>query len=106
MNDIFKTLIEWMVPVLGGYVWGQFRAYKARKAETAEENTLIKKGLQSLLRYEMLQAYHDHTVMGYATPDDKGSFEAMHTSYAGLGKNGVMDKIYADFMALPIEERK
>ena len=106
MEDVFKLLIGWAVPALGGYLWGQFRAYKARKQEAADENALIKKGLQSLLRYEMLQAYHDHIAMGYATPDDKGSFEAMHTSYAGLGENGVMNKIYADFMALPIEEQK
>ena len=49
----------------------------------------------------MLQAYYHHKQMGYASSDDKGAFEAMHAAYAGLGKNGVMDTVYKEFMVLP-----
>lgn len=106
VDEILKFIIEAIVPAVGGYLWGQCRTYRDKKKTAAEEDRLIKKGLQSLLRYEMLQAYQAHIMMGYATPDDKGSFEAMHASYAGLGKNGVMDKIYQEFMALPDIEKK
>ena len=64
----------------------------------------IKLGIQALLRDRMLQKWDYCRIRGYAPISDKGSFEAMHTSYAGLGSNGVMDRVYKDFMALPEEK--
>lgn len=101
MEEIVHIIIGSMIPALGGYLWGRIRMYKDNKAAEQAEYELIKHGLQSLLRDRMLQAYHFHLEKGYATADDKGAFDAMHEAYAGLGRNGVMNQIYAEFMGLP-----
>ena len=89
MDEVFHIILGSVIPAVGGYIWGKYE--------------LIKQGLQSLLRDRMLQAYHCHKEKGYASSADKGAFEAMHAAYAGLGKNGVMDTIYKEFMVLPDE---
>ena len=101
MEEIVDIVIGSVIPAIGGYIWGKVKTYRAYKESERLEYELIKKGLQSLLRDRMIQAYHNHLERGYATTDDKGAFDAMHQAYAGLGKNGVMDQVYAEFMGLP-----
>ena len=101
MEDIYNIILGSVIPALGGYLWARYKSYKEVKAAEKQEYELIKRGLQSLLRDRMLQAYYQHKQMGYASSDDKGAFEAMHAAYAGLGKNGVMDTVYKEFMVLP-----
>lgn len=101
MEWIVHFIVGTALPVIGGYVWGRYKDYREEKRAEQEEYALMKRGLQSVLRQLMLDSYHTHLSMGYATEDDKGSFEAMHQAYAGLGKNGVMDDIYQRYMALP-----
>lgn len=103
MEDIYNIVLGSVIPALGGYLWARFKNYKETKAAEKQEYELIKRGLQSLLRDRMLQAYYYHKKVGYASSDDKGAFEAMHAAYAGLGKNGVMDTVYKEFMVLPNE---
>lgn len=103
MEDIYNIFLGSVIPALGGYLWARYKSYKEVKAAEKQEYELIKRGLQSLLRDRMLQAYYYHKKMGCASSDDKGAFEAMHAAYAGLGKNGVMDTIYKEFMVLPDE---
>lgn len=101
MEEIVHIIIGSVIPALGGYLWGKLKSYRDNKAAEQAEYETIKKGLQSLLRDRMLQAYHCHLEQGFATTDDKGAFDAMHEAYAGLGKNGVMDQVYTEFMSLP-----
>lgn len=103
MEDIYTIVLGSVIPAVGGYLWARYKNYREIKAAEKHEYELIKRGLQSLLRDRMLQAYYQHKKMGYASSDDKGAFEAMHAAYAGLGKNGVMDTVYKEFMVLPNE---
>lgn len=98
MNDLLNTAASCLASAAFGYL---IRWVTARYTD----NGHIKLGIQALLRDRMLQKWSYCQARGYAPLDDKGAFEAMHTSYAGLGSNGVMDKVYTDFMALPEEKR-
>lgn len=103
MDEVFHIILGSVIPAVGGYIWGKYKRYQEEQNREKQEYKLIKQGLQSLLRDRMLQAYYCHKEKGYASSADKGAFEAMHTAYAGLGKNGVMDTIYTEFMVLPDE---
>lgn len=99
--ESLHIILGTVIPAIGGYLWGKYKNYKEEKELEKKEYELIKKGLQSLLRDRMLQVYYVHLEKGCASTDDKGAFDAMHTAYAGLGKNGVMDSVYQQFMTLP-----
>ncbi len=94
MEEVLTTVASCLASALLGYL------IRWATARYADQNH-VKLGIQALLRDRMLQKWSYCRAQGYAPLDDKGAFEAMHTSYAGLGSNGVMDKVYESFMALP-----
>lgn len=97
MKELLTTVASCLASAAVGYLirWA---------TASYTNNSHIKLGIQALLRDRMLQKWYYCRNRGYAAISDKGSFEAMHTSYAGLGSNGVMDQVYKDFMALPEEK--
>ena len=101
ITENLHIILGTIIPAIGGYLWGQYKNYREEKELEKQEYALIKKGLQSLLRDRRLQVYYVHLEKGYANTDDKACFDAMHTAYAGLGKNGVMDTVYKQYMTLP-----
>lgn len=94
MEELLTTVASCLASAAVGYL---IRWVTARYTD----NSHIKLGVQALLRDRMLQKWDYCEERGYARIDEKGAFEAMHTSYAGLGNNGVMDKVYNEFMSLP-----
>lgn len=109
-NYLLNFLLGTVIPAAFSYLIGRYLAYRKErmqeKAAEEKEAEMIKYGLQSLLRYTMLQDYYNHKASGIANANDKSSFEALHTAYAGLGENGVMDTIYKEYMFLPDKEEK
>lgn len=63
----------------------------------------IKKGLQALLRAQLLAEYNKWTDLGYAPIYARQNFENCWEQYHALGKNGVMDDLHAKFLQLPVE---
>lgn len=61
----------------------------------------ISKGLQAMLRSQMLDLWDRYNALGYATVAAKNNFENLWNSYHSLGANGVMNGVHADFMNLP-----
>lgn len=92
--DIIGTVAGYAATMAAGYALKWVQGYWAGQ-------DYMRLGIQALLRDRMLQKWDYCRSRGYAPRDDKGAFEAMHASYAGLGANGVLDKIYKDFMQLP-----
>lgn len=77
--------------------------HKLEKSE--ESTTTLKLGTQALLRaqlYELYGKWHDDK--GYAPLYAKENFDNCYQKYHTLGANGVMDKLYDDFMNLPTEK--
>lgn len=57
--------------------------------------------IQALLRARLYDLYDYYIPLGYAPPEIKLSFQNMYEKYHNLGKNGVMDEKYAEFIKLP-----
>lgn len=63
----------------------------------------IKKGLQALLRAQLIEDYNKWSDKGYAPIYARQNFENCWFQYHALGANGVMDDIHAKFLELPTE---
>ena len=61
----------------------------------------IRKGVQALLRAQMINDYNLWTERGYAPVYARDNFENCWKNYEALGVNGVMKSIHDKFMALP-----
>lgn len=61
----------------------------------------MKKGIQALLRAQLIQDWNKYSDMGYAPIYARENFENVYTQYHNLGANGVMDDIRNKFLALP-----
>ena len=63
----------------------------------------VKKGVQALLRAQLIADYNKYTDLGYAPIYARQNFENCWSNYHGLGENGVMDDIHQKFLQLPTE---
>lgn len=59
------------------------------------------KGVQAMLRAQMISEYNKAKDKGYAPIYAKDNFENMWKNYHNLGVNGVMDDTRAKYMSLP-----
>lgn len=66
----------------------------------------MKKGLQALLRSQLIADYNHYHNKGFAPIYARESFENAYTQYHNLGANGVMNGIHDEFMSLPINEEE
>ena len=66
-----------------------------------KENDALKKGIQALLRAQMISDYNKWSAKGYAPIYARQNFQNVWDNYHNLGANGVMDDIKNKFMALP-----
>ena len=83
VESIFSAVIVW--------VWRQV--------------TGVRKGVQALLRAQMINDYNKWTEKGYAPIYARQNFENCWKNYHSLGANGVMDDLHGKFLELPTEER-
>lgn len=60
----------------------------------------LEKGIQALLRAQMISDWNHYSEKGYAPIYAKENFENCWKQYEALGKNGVMSGIHHDFMCL------
>lgn len=66
----------------------------------------IKKGLQALLRAQLIADYNKWEEKGYAPIYARENFDNCWQQYHALGANGVMDDIHAKFLELPTEKQE
>ena len=94
--DFMRNNWQWMlsfVTVVGGlltYVIIQIRA--------------VKRGLQALLRAQMINDYNHYSEKGWAPIYARQNFENCWINYEALYKNGVMQDIHKKFLELPTRE--
>lgn len=75
-----------------------------RVKENSAENEATKKGIQALLRAQMISEFNKAKDRGYAPIYAKDNFENMWKNYHALGVNGVMDGVRESYMQLPSRE--
>ena len=61
----------------------------------------VTKGVQALLRAELITDWNRYSAKGYAPIYARESFENVYQQYHNLGANGVMDDIHKKFFELP-----
>lgn len=64
----------------------------------------LQRGVQALLRAQMITYYNHYHAKGYAPLYARESFENCWVQYEKLGKNGVMKDIRTKFLALPTHD--
>lgn len=69
--------------------------------KTARSVKALCKGVQAVLRAQMVDDYNRYSEKGWAPIYAKENFENCWTQYEALGANGVMSDIHSKFMALP-----
>ena len=65
--------------------------------------TGVKRGVQALLRAQMIDDYNKWMERGYAPIYARQNFENCWKNYHALGVNGVMDDLHDKFLELPTE---
>ena len=84
--------------VIIAYFWRSFITYK--KQQDAE-NKAIRQGLQSLLRYRIINTYNESVAKGYIPIHDYEAINACYAAYEELGDNGVIDDLMREIRDLP-----
>ena len=95
--DFMRLNWGWIASFLGilipvfTYLWKRMKA--------------LERGIQALLRAQMISDWNRYSEKGYAPIYAKENFENCWMQYEALGKNGVMSGIHKDFMALPDKQK-
>lgn len=91
--NIYQWLCLFSIPtVLSGILATLFTQIRA-----------VKRGLQALLRAQLIDDWNKWSEKGYAPIYARQNFENCWKQYHSLGANGVMDDIHARFFELPTE---
>lgn len=90
MQDNWGWIVSFVTIVGGGcsYIYIRIRA--------------LERGVQALLRAQMISDYTHYSEKGKAPIYARQSFENLWEQYEKLGKNGVMEDIHRKFLELPI----
>lgn len=90
MQDNWGWILSFLTVVVGGcaYIYVRIRA--------------LERGVQALLRAQMISDYNHYSEKGKAPIYARQSFENLWEQYEKLGKNGVMEDIHRKFLELPI----
>lgn len=94
----YEILMMLGVPSVCVLLWTHL--YRRVKENDAQSKA-TKKGIQALLRAQMISEFNKAKDKGYAQIYAKDNFENMWQNYHALGLNGVMDGIRERYMQLP-----
>ena len=98
INDIITLISIVLQSILIPLIAGMMNRHKRLKKDMEIE----KKGIQAILRNELLQLSYKYLDAGELNYSDKLNYENMYNAYHNLGKNGVMTELYNKVMTLPI----
>ena len=103
-----SAFISCLVGGIFNYFMNGAKARRRHAQELADEvdkrNEIIKRGVQALLRHDLYEIYNHWIKKGYCPNDVKNDVENMYNQYHNLGKNGVMDSMYHELLALPVSK--
>ncbi len=97
------NILSLIVSILGIptlFISGYRCMYKHIK-ENDKRTEATQKGIQAMLRAQMISEYNKALDKGYAPIYAKENFENVWKNYHTLGANGVMDEIHERYMSLP-----
>ena len=77
---------------------------RTQNEKMESQNVATMLGVQALLRDRLLQAFRHYIEKGYADYNDRENVLNMYTNYEALGPNSVMEDLYNQFTALPMQK--
>ncbi len=95
------TIYQWLC-LLGApaMIGGGFSFIIRRIRQNIRQAEALEKGVQALLRAQMVAEYNRCAAQGFAPVYARENFENCWIQYHALGGNGVMDDMRGKFMAL------
>lgn len=101
------TVYQIITILFGSGVLTSVVAYILKRIkDNDKKTTAVCLGVQALLRDRLIETYNKYKERGWAPIYAKENFENMYQQYHKLGVNGVMDDIYAKFMALDTQPKE
>lgn len=98
-----EIILKWAVPfVCGGVVTWALTYIKMRK----KRDTALERGVQCLLRAEIISMYKEYQHKGYCPIYAKESLKRMYEAYHDLEGNDVATELYTKTLALPEEPKE
>ena len=98
--NLYQWLCLFSVPAMLAAFW---KMVHSQLKKQQAENQAMRKGLQALLRAQLVSDWNKWSERGYAPIYARQNFENCWIQYHSLGANGVMDDIHARFFELPTE---
>ena len=87
--------------IIGAAILAFIKYLLADNKRKNEEIKALKKGIQALLRAQMVNEFKNWSEKGFAPIYARQNFENCWQQYHTLGANGVMDDIHNKFFELP-----
>lgn len=104
MGDfILKYWVEVLLTSVSSFVVLTYRKIKSRFKEQDKKREAIERGVQALLRNELIQRFREYKLAGEMTLLDKENMDHMFKEYFNLGGNGMMKEVYDEFKDIPIK---
>ena len=95
------TLCSLIITLLFNLIVNYVKKKKDKSGEVSTDLTLLKTGIQALLRNNLYAIHREWMPRGWCPTDVKDNFENMYNQYHQLGANGVMDRVREELMDLP-----
>ena len=97
-EHMLEVAVGALITLAIGFLWNYTINYQ--KSRNTEVDAL-KKGLQSLLRYKIIDTYEHYTEQGWIPLYALQGITACYNSYEKLGENGVITHIFETLNELP-----
>lgn len=108
LEFIIKYWLEVLFSAILGLIGLGYKMLKKRQdkqeiknQEQDMKNKAIEKGVQALLRNELIRRYREYEIKKEISILDKENIEHMFKEYKNLGGNGTVEKMYEDLLELP-----
>lgn len=99
--NIDHLLTVALTAIVGGVVSYFWRKFTEKVEKQQKETDALKKGLQSLLRYKIIDIYNQYDKQGWIPVYALQGLQAIYLAYEDLGENGVIDALMDHLKQLP-----
>ena len=76
---------------------------KKKQEEQERKNQAVERGVQALLRNELIRRFREYETKKEISMLDKENMDHMFEEYFNLGGNGLMKEIYNEYLEIPIK---
>lgn len=107
MPMTWVTVVGWIISACGisgittFLVTRKITAIRARQEEQDIENSALKKGVQALLRANIIAIYNKYIEIGVIPIYERENLDHLYKEYKALGGNGVIEDLIEKLSVLP-----